>query len=272
MVPERALRPKRTLGQNFLRDDNIARKIVAAVQPQHTDTVIEIGPGEGALTAFLAGRVRTMILVELDSRAVEILRKRFDDVSVTIIHGDFLEYDLDEASRRTGDRVRIVGNIPYNITSPILFHILGNRKAVKDATLMMQKEVARRLVARPGSKEYGIPSVFCKCFARVEKLFDVSPNVFFPRPEVFSSVVRIAPLVLPLYPLKDEDFFRAMVRSVFGKRRKTLRNSLLYFLGKNNEPLPDIVDYSRRPESLSAAELSELSNHLFGRRTVAPEN
>jgi len=165
--------------------------------------------------------------------------------------------------------VRVVGNIPYNITSPILFHILDNRPAVKDATLMMQREVARRLVARPGSKEYGIPSVFCECFALVEKLFDVSPNVFFPRPEVFSSVVRISPLVAPRYPLKDEGFFRAMVRSVFGKRRKTLRNSLLYFLGEDSKLLPEVIDYRRRPESLSAAELSELSNQLFIRRTGA---
>lgn len=269
MAPERVLRPKKSLGQNFLRDDNIARKIVAALQPQESDTVIEIGPGEGALTVFLAGRVREMILVELDPRAISVLRDRFGNASTHIVQADFLEYDLAEVSRRTGDRVRVVGNIPYNITSPILFHILDNRAVVKDATLMMQREVARRLVAGPGSKEYGIPSVFCDCFARVEKLFDVSPNVFFPRPEVFSSVVRITPLVTPRYPLIDEGFFRAMVRSVFGKRRKTLRNSLLYFLGDDRELLPEVIDYKRRPESLSVAELAELSNQLFIRRTGA---
>jgi 16S rRNA (adenine1518-N6/adenine1519-N6)-dimethyltransferase len=271
MGPERLLRPRKSLGQNFLRDENIARKIVASIEPQTSDILIEIGPGEGALTGFLAGRVRELILVELDSRAIRILRERFDDRRLSIVHGDFLEYDLQSVVRRTGDRVRIVGNIPYNITSPILFHILDNRAAVRDATLMMQKEVARRLVARPGSKEYGIPSVFCECFAHVERLFDVSPNVFFPRPAVLSTVVRITPMAASRYPLEDEGFFREMVRSVFGKRRKTLKNSLLYFLGDISGPLPHVIDYRRRPESLSVAELADLSNHLLAWRAGASE-
>ncbi len=272
--PERAgsrLRPRKSLGQNFLRDQNIARKIVKAVAPLRSDILIEVGPGEGALTEFLAGQVRQLILVELDARAVELLQERFTGPSILIVQGDFLTYNLEEVVGQWETPVRVVGNIPYNITSPILFHILDHRQAVKDATLMVQREVARRLVAKPGSKDYGIPSVFCECFARVKKLFDVSPNVFFPRPEVTSTVVQITPDPKPRYELKDEAFFRAMVRSVFGKRRKTLKNSLLYFLGKDQMPFPDVVDYRRRPESLSVAELADLSNHLFARKAVVHE-
>ena len=270
MGPERArtFRPRKSLGQNFLRDQNTARKIVRAIRPETSDIIIEIGSGEGALTEFLAGKVKHLILVEIDPRAVELLHKKFSGSSIRVIHGDFLEYDLEEVAREVGTTVRVVGNIPYNITSPILFHIIDHRHVVQDATLMVQREVARRLVARPGSKEYGIPSVFSECFSTVEKLFDVSPNVFFPRPEVFSSVVRITPHREPRYPLADEQFFRTMVRAVFGKRRKTLRNSLIYFLEDNDRPLPDVIDYTRRPESLSVAELAELSNHLFAWRAV----
>ncbi len=150
MGPERAgsrLRPRKSLGQNFLRDQNTARKIVWAIVPEKSDIIIEIGPGEGALTEFLAGNVRQLILVELDPRAVDFLQGKFSTDALRIVQGDFLEYDLEEAARQSGTRVRIVGNIPYNITSPILFHILDHRHAVKDATLMVQREVARRLVA-----------------------------------------------------------------------------------------------------------------------------
>jgi 16S rRNA (adenine1518-N6/adenine1519-N6)-dimethyltransferase len=239
---------------------NIARKIVEAVAPATDQTVLEIGPGEGVLTAILAKQTKRLIAVELDTRAIVHLRTLLSGFPAEVIEGDFLDTDL-ASFTGTGERLRIVGNIPYNITSPIIFHILDNREHVQDATLMMQREVARRLVAPHGNKEYGILSVFCQLYADVRMLFDVSPNVFFPRPEVTSSLVQLRMLSTSRYALTNEPFFRSMVRAVFGKRRKTLRASLRFFM-------PDVptaglpIDLGRRPEDLTIAELVALSNAL----------
>ncbi len=261
----RHLRPRRALGQNFLRDDRIARKIVDAVHPGPGDVVLEIGPGEGALTKHLVASGATLVLVELDERAVTRMRKLYDGSGVKVLHQDVLTVDLDAlAESMSTERLRVVGNIPYYITSPILFHVLDNRRRVRDLTMMVQKEVARRLAAVPQTKAYGILSVFCQLFADVEILFDVQPGSFHPRPEVTSSVVRLAMLDGPRYALRNEQFFRGMVRSVFGKRRKTLRNALRYFL--DDEPAAAVTDTSilqRRPEDLTLEETVELSNALF---------
>lgn len=254
------IRPKQSLGQNFLRDDNISRKIIAAVDPQQRDVVLEIGPGEGALTKHLAPLCDKLIAVDIDSRVIERMKMMFG-AEIEILHGDVLETDFGAIrERRRGDLLRIVGNIPYNITSPILFHILDNRQHIADATLMMQREVARRLVAKPGTKEYGILTVSCQIFADVKMLFDVSPNCFFPAPTVTSTVVQLRMLPAPRFPLADEQQFRRMVRGVFGKRRKTLRNSLAYVV----DPVPVVTgfDLSKRPEQLSVEELSALANAL----------
>jgi 16S rRNA (adenine1518-N6/adenine1519-N6)-dimethyltransferase len=255
-----AFRPRKTLGQNFLRDMNIARKIVEAIAPANDQTMLEIGPGEGVITALLAPRVGKLVAVELDSRAIPHLRSLFSGSTAEVVEGDILEMDI--ASLCAGTLpVRVVGNIPYNITTPILFHVLDQRKSVVDATLLMQREVARRLAAPHGNKEYGILSVFCQLYADVSVLFDVSPNVFYPKPEVTSSLVRLHMLSAPRYAVADESFFRSMVRAVFGKRRKTLRASLRYFL----PDLPAVslpVDMQRRPEDLSIEELVLLSNAL----------
>ncbi len=260
------LHPKKSLGQNFLRDENIARKIVAAIEPAPGDVIVEVGPGAGALTRVLAPRVERLIAVEIDARAVKLLRELFSGTTVEVRHENFLDTDLEclaeNLLKTAGGRMRIVGNIPYNITSPILFHALDHRARVKDITIMMQKEVARRLVASPRTKEYGILSVFTQLFADVRLLFDVSPNAFFPKPKVTSSVVRLGVLETPRFPLRDEQFFRAMVRAIFGKRRKTLRNTLRYFLGEAPFELPGTIDLGRRPEEFSVEELVELGNIL----------
>jgi 16S rRNA (adenine1518-N6/adenine1519-N6)-dimethyltransferase len=263
------LRPRRFLGQNFLRDPNVARKIVDAIAPSAGDTVLEIGPGEGALTRDLAARAGRLIIVDIDERVIRAMEETFADGSVMILHRDVLTLDLHDLAARYGP-IRVVGNIPYNITSPILFHALDHRAAVRDVTLLMQREVARRLVAGPGTKDYGILSIMCQFVADVSVLFDVSPNVFYPRPEVTSSLVRLRMLPAPRFPVTDEVFFRTMVRGVFGKRRKTLRNSLRYIL-PDIPPLPD-VDLQRRPEDLTLAELALLANllvaaHAGGART-----
>ena len=264
------LRPKKSLGQNFLRDENIARNIVAAVSPQENDVVLEIGPGEGALTKHLAQKSHKLIVVDIDRRATERMRELYPHDEVEILNQDFLELDLVKISEGRTQRLRIVGNIPYNITSPILFHVLDHREAVVDATFMMQKEVARRLVAVPDTKDYGILAVFCQVFADVELLFDVSPNAFYPKPKVTSSLVQLTMRVNPRYTIIDEEFFRRMIRSVFGKRRKTLRNSLAYFGEEENIAIPAAAiagDLQRRPENLTIEELVHLSNTLKTNQT-----
>ena len=237
----------------------MARKIVDAIGPSAGDTVLEIGPGEGALTRDLAARAGRLIIVDIDERVIRAMEETFSDGSVMILHRDVLTLDFNDLAARYGP-IRVVGNIPYNITSPILFHVLDHRAAVLDVTLLMQREVARRLVAGPGTKDYGILSIMCQFVADVSVLFDVSPNVFYPRPEVTSSLVRLRMLPATRFPVTDEVFFRTMVRGVFGKRRKTLRNSLKYIL-PDIPPLPD-VDLQRRPEDLTLAELAHLANLL----------
>lgn len=266
------LRARRSLGQHFLRDDNIARKIAAAVAPGPGELILEIGAGEGALTRYLAGRGARLLLAEIDDRAVEPLRAAFPGGGTEVLHADVLTLDLTREAAARGMRLRVAGNIPYNITTPILFHLIDHRAVVQDATLMMQKEVAVRLVAPPGGKEYGILSVLTQLYADVRTLFDVSRNAFVPKPDVTSTVVRLAFLPGPRYPVADEALARAMVRAVFGQRRKTLRNSLRAFLERAGGVLPDPAVLARRPEELSVRELTELANllHAGGSRPVPP--
>jgi 16S rRNA (adenine1518-N6/adenine1519-N6)-dimethyltransferase len=254
------LRPRKSLGQNFLRDENICRKIVAAVDVKPSDVVLEIGPGEGALTKYLADAVGRLIVVDLDERVVARMRVMFPDAEV--VHGDVLDVNLSEIARSHRKDLRIVGNIPYNITSPILFHLLDHRATVTDATLMVQKEVAQRLAGRPRTKEYGILSVLFQFFTEVKILFDVSRNAFYPKPDVMSSVIHLTMLKKPRYRVTDEQAFRSMVRSLFGKRRKMLRSSLKYFCEEHGYGLPEDLDLTKRPEELSVDALVQLSNRV----------
>lgn len=258
------LRPRKSLGQNFLRDQNILRKIVRAIDPQPTDAMIEIGPGEGALTQHLNSKVGWLVAVDVDRRSVERVREAFPRVET--VHNDFLKFDIENIARHYGGMIRIVGNIPYNITSPILFHILDHRAFIRDAVLMVQKEVALRLVAGPGTKDYGILSIFFQVFTDVELLFDVSPNAFFPRPDVTSSVIRLTMVESPRHEISNEKAFRGMVRSVFAKRRKMLRGSMKYFCDEHGYEIPRDFDLTRRPEDLTIRELVHLSNALVQAR------
>lgn len=263
------LRPRKSLGQHFLRDQNITRKILSLLDPQPGDIVLEIGPGEGVLTRELVGRVRTLVAVEIDPRSVDQLRRELGP-AVQILHQDILKTDFRDISNRTGAvaGLRILGNIPYNITTPILFKILDERMAIRDAILMMQREVARRLLAAPGSKEYGIPSVFCRIFSSLEWLFDVPPTAFYPRPSVTSSVVRLQPLAQPRCTLSNEAFFRKLVRLVFGQRRKMLRNTLGALAAQYQVPLPVEFALRARPEELTPEELVTLANDFYTKLDV----
>ena len=264
-----APRLKKSLGQHFLHNDRIARRIVAAADLRPGDAVLEIGPGGGALTRHLVAAAGRITVVELDARVLEGLRAAFGD-RVGIIHGDILKTDLSALANQLGvGRWRVIGNLPYYITTPILFHLLDHRDRVQDAVIMMQREVAARLVARPGTKDYGILTVECSLLADLDVLFAVQPGAFVPPPTVVSSMVRVRMLPGPRFPVADEAHFRRLVRGTFGKRRKTLRNTLKMFLDAEPPAMPAGIDLSRRPEELSLEEFVRLSNALLNERREA---
>lgn len=251
--------PKKSLGQNFLRDENIARNIVERLSPGKNDVLLEIGAGTGALTGHLAGRVGTFVVVEIDERAVKTLRERFGG-EVEILQEDIREVNPLELSRKHGKKIRVVGNIPYYITSEIFFWLYDNRTAFSDAVLMMQGDVARRLIAHPRTKEYGILSVVAQCYSDPEVLFRVSRNSFYPVPNVDSAVIRLT--MRQTVPVHNEQLFRTIVRGTFGKRRKTLQNGLR-FMGWSDEQLERVsFNLKKRPEELSVGDFLELTTKL----------
>jgi 16S rRNA (adenine1518-N6/adenine1519-N6)-dimethyltransferase len=251
--------PKKSLGQHFLRDENVARKIVRELRLAAEDVVVEIGPGTGALTKYLVTSARNVVGIEVDRRAAEVLREFFSG-SIEIIESDVLRVDLTAVAATYRQLLRVVGNIPYNITSEILFWLFEHHSAVRDATLMMQVEVAQRLLAKPKTKAYGILSVVTHLYAQPALVFTVSRNSFYPVPEVDSALVhldfrrQLPPCNVPL--------LLAVVRATFGKRRKTLRNGLRY-MGWTDEQLEAVrFDLQRRPEELSLEEFIELTSQL----------
>jgi len=255
--------PKKSLGQNFLIDANIARKMVQLIAPQPEDTIVEIGPGFGVLTKYLIPIGCRYFGIEIDERLVPLLQKEYAAYPrAEILHQDFRKADL-AALAAPENKLRLVGNIPYHITSSIVFAAFAQHRVLRDMTLTVQKEVAERIVAaaETGGKDYGILSVISQTFAQTEILFTMSPHVFRPKPEVDSAVVRWT-FQPPPENLLDEAFYVRMVKAVFGQRRKTLRRSLASFLQKELSPgLP--VDLQRRPETLSIRELIQLANALI---------
>ncbi|QXD14146.1 16S rRNA (adenine(1518)-N(6)/adenine(1519)-N(6))-dimethyltransferase RsmA [Rhodocaloribacter litoris] len=219
------MKPRKSLGQNFLTDPNVARKIVGALRAPDGAAVVEIGPGTGALTGLLHERFPDLTALEVDDRAVALLRDRFPGLDVR--HADVLATDWAALAREKGRPLYVIGNLPYYITSEILFGLLDARSHLAEAVVMMQLEVAQRLVAVPRTKAYGILSVAVQLAAAPELLFHVSKNVFYPKPDVTSAVVRLdfsqgdaaASGV-------DPALLRQVIRTAFNQRRKTLRNSL----------------------------------------------
>lgn len=248
------LHPLKRFGQNYLIDKNIIQKIVREFNPQKTDIVIEIGPGTGALTTGLMNLVEKLYAVEIDKRVVESLALGFP--VVTVINQDFLKLDLN--SLVTDIPLRVIGNIPYNITSPILFKLIENRSLVSDAMLMVQLEVAKRITAKEKSDDYGILGVLLNYFAETKLCFKISPNVFYPKPKVESAIIHLN-FTKRLSSDVDDKLFIQVVKAAFGNRRKKLKNSL------GNSIFSDIVfeacdfDLSRRAEELTIMEFVELT-------------
>jgi 16S rRNA (adenine1518-N6/adenine1519-N6)-dimethyltransferase len=221
-------RPKKSFGQHFLHDSRYIDRIVSAMAPRATDFVLEIGPGEGALTLPLLAAAGKLTAIELDTDLIPALQARAASVGeLQIIHADVLKVDFTALAQRHGvDRLRIAGNLPYYISSPILFHCVEHFGAIADMHFMLQKEVVERMAAEPGSKVYGRLSVMLQLACRVEPLFTVPPEAFRPPPKVESAVVRLVPLAPEDRHDADPDGVHAVVKAAFAQRRKTLNNAL----------------------------------------------
>jgi len=251
-------RARKRFGQHFLSDPGIIDAIVRAVHPTADDVIVEIGPGQGAITDALARSAGHLHAVELDRDLVARLRRRYEDnPNVTVHEADALQFDF----ASLGDRIRVVGNLPYNISTPLLFHLLKFRNRILDMHFMLQKEVVDRMAASPGSKAYGRLGIMLGCHLNIESLFDVPREAFDPPPEVTSAVVRLDPLPPGTFDIQDEAGLSTLVSTAFMQRRKTLRNSL-----KKSVEAIDFeavgIDASQRPEQISIGDYIRLSNHL----------
>lgn len=254
------LSPKKSLGQNFLNDPNTVRKIVGSLEAPADAHVVEIGPGMGALTGELLDRFSTFTALEIDERAVAYLKEAYPTLDVRQM--DVLDVDWVALAAEKGGPLHVIGNLPYYITSPILFGLLDNRQHLSEAVVMMQLEVAQRLVAEPRTKAYGILSVQVQLHARPDLLFRVSRNVFYPKPDVTSAVIRLAFDAVPPLPSDvDPDFLREVIRTAFNQRRKTLRNSLSVWTRAHNITLPHGWD-RRRAEELTPPAFLELARYI----------
>jgi len=217
--------PKKSLGQHFLTDRSYIDRIVLAVNPQPGDRLVEIGPGQGAITFPLLRRHGELTAIEFDRDLITPLMEASEGIGrLTIIHKDVLSVDFGKLAN--GERLRLVGNLPYNLSSPILFHALEHAEAITDMVFMLQKEVVDRMAAGPGSKVYGRLSVMLQAYCQVTPLFVVPPGAFRPPPKVDSAVVRMVPKPRADVSVNDHARFSDIVRAAFGQRRKTLRNAL----------------------------------------------
>ena len=250
--------PKKFLGQHFLIDENISKKIVDAVNLKEFDKIVEIGPGKGALSKYLFDFSDKLILIEYDTESVEFIKSSFKKHNPNIIKKDFLKYNLKDVLTQTSKNL-IIGNFPYNISSQIIFKILENYLLVGNLIGMFQKEVAERIISKPNSKEYGIISVKTQLLYDVKILFDVSPNVFFPKPRVNSSVISLT-RKKNININFDLKLFDRLVKLSFQQRRKKIKNSLKKLDIKENI-LEDSI-FGLRPEQLSVNDFIRLTQKI----------
>ena len=255
-------RARRRFSQNFLVDRNCTARIVRAISPSGEDHIVEIGPGLGALTAPLLTDAGYLDVIEIDRDAARVLEERYSGRKLRIHCADFLEFDLCSL----GPDLRLVGNLPYHISTPILFAIDGSRECVRDCHFMLQKEVVDRMVAAPASADYGRLSVMLQCKWQMQKLFDVPPTVFRPQPKVWSSVVRMRPGQRTA--IADPAIFYRVVEASFSKRRKTLRNALRELAVEEDFEITGI-DPGRRGETLSVADFAALANEMHTRLSAS---
>jgi len=246
---------RKRFGQHFLTDDAVIERIVDAIDPQPGEALVEIGPGLGAMTGPLAARVPALTVIELDRDLAQRLRAR---AGLTVIEADVLRVDFAQLAAQRGQALRIVGNLPYNISTPILFHLLDAVDRIVDQHFMLQKEVVDRMAAGPGGKEYGRLSVMLQWRYRIESLFDVGPDAFDPPPRVDSAIVRMRPR--PALPGVDATLLEELVRVAFSQRRKVLRNTLGGWL--DTRGFGGEFDLQRRAEEVPVAEYLHLAAEL----------
>ncbi|WP_049621253.1 16S rRNA (adenine(1518)-N(6)/adenine(1519)-N(6))-dimethyltransferase RsmA [Frateuria defendens] len=258
-------RPKKHFGQHFLHEKRYIERIVSSIAPRDGDCVVEIGPGEGALTLPLLAAAKRLTAIELDTDLIPLLEERAGPVGeLAIIHADVLKVDFTALARQLGaSRLRIAGNLPYYISSPILFHCVEHAQAIEDMHFMLQKEVVDRMAAEPGSKVYGRLSVMLQLACRVVPLFTVPPGAFRPPPKVDSAVVRLVPL--PAHERHEADPARlhAIVKAAFAQRRKTLANGLKQLLDEEAIRRAG-VDPKARAETLAPADFVRLAQVAAG--------
>lgn len=254
------VRAAKHLGQHFLTDENVIARLVSAIQPRSGEAIVEIGPGLGALTLPLLEASGRLTAIEFDRRVLAPLSRDAATVGeLTLVNADILEVDF--ASLHLAPPLKIVGNLPYNLSSPIIFHCLAQRALITSMHFMLQKEVVARICAAPGSKTYGRLSIMVQLWCHCEALFEIPPEAFDPPPKVDSAVVALIPRTQPAWEVKDFALFDQIVRSAFGQRRKMLRKSLGEWFSSEDFAALDI-EPTARPETLSGDAFARLANHL----------
>lgn len=265
---EYGLIPRKRWGQHFLIDQNILKKVIRTAQVEREDVVLEVGPGLGEMTLALARQAKKIIAIEIDPKLVEILKKKLANYpNVCLVKSDILKVHFDSLIDEEGQRIKVIANLPYQISTPLLFRFIESKQVFSSLTLMLQKEVAERMVASPGSKAYGPLSVFIQSASDLSIRFFIKPSSFFPPPKVDSAVIQMTWRDKPMIAFQDEEWFKKVVKGSLGYRRKTLINALKH----SKLPLPmDTefkmktvkIDPQRRPQTLTIEEFACLANAL----------
>ncbi|MDI9818052.1 MULTISPECIES: 16S rRNA (adenine(1518)-N(6)/adenine(1519)-N(6))-dimethyltransferase RsmA [unclassified Legionella] len=249
--------PRKRFGQNFLQDEHLIDKILTVLNPREEDKVIEIGPGLGALTIPLLKRLRRLVAIEIDKDLHRHLQAISASEKLDLVAADALTIDFSQ----WGKHLRIIGNLPYNISTPLLFHLLGYAGFIQDMHFMLQKEVVLRLNAQPGTKAYGRLSVMIQYFCEVDYLFDVPPEAFYPRPQVDSAIVRLTPYQVSPYPEVEVGVLERLLAQAFSMRRKTLANNLKPLLSAAQ--LTDLgIDPGSRPEQIAVKDYVRIAKFI----------
>ncbi|MDX1804963.1 MAG: 16S rRNA (adenine(1518)-N(6)/adenine(1519)-N(6))-dimethyltransferase RsmA [Alcanivorax sp.] len=251
-------RTRKRFGQHFLHDRNLVDRLVRTLALRDGDTVVEIGPGRGALTYPLLEELPHLHVVELDRDLIALLRQENSPERLTIHESDALRFDF-TALQPAGGKLRVVGNLPYNISTPLIFHLLEQASAISDMTFMLQKEVVERLTATPGNRDWGRLSIMVQYYCQADYLFFVPPGAFSPPPRVDSAVVRLIPHHTLPFPAEDEAHLRRLVAQAFSQRRKAIRNSLKSMVSAEQFEQAGI-DPGLRPDQLGVAEYVALAN------------
>jgi len=252
-------RPRKRFGQNFLHDQGVLQRIEQAIRPKAAQQIVEIGPGLGALSQYLIEGANHIEAVELDRDLIEPLQTRFGE-KITIHNTDALKFDFCTLAPQ-GELLRIVGNLPYNISTPLLFRLFEQRICIQDMHFMLQQEVVNRLVARPGTKSYGRLSIMAQYYCFAESLFHVPPEAFNPPPKVHSAIIRLIPHPQPPVEVNDLKQFEAVIKQAFSQRRKTIRNTLKKHI--TGEQLTELgIDPTARPEQLNIDQYAQISNQI----------